>query len=109
MRAVTTTTTIEFSASDLSQFLGCRHLTALELAVARGLQTAPTWIDPALILLQQRGLEHERCYIEALRNEGLEVVDLSEHSSDDAVARSTEVAKAEEGRGLSGETSSPAG
>src|SRR5689334_22686903 len=82
-------TTIELSASDLSQFLGCLHRTALDLAVARGLRAAPTCVDPALVLLQERGLEHERRYVETLRNQGLHVVDLAEYSGDDAVARST--------------------
>src|SRR2546428_14123295 len=87
-------TTVELSASDLSQFLGCRHRTALDLAVARGLRTAPAWVDPALVLLQQRGLEHERGYVETLRSQGLQVVDLAEHSGDDAVARSTDAMRA---------------
>jgi hypothetical protein len=58
---------LELSASDLSQFLSCRHLTALNLAVALGHRAAPTWIDPALVVLQQRGLDHERAYIDSLR------------------------------------------
>ncbi len=80
-------TTIELSASDLSQFLGCRHRTALDLAVAHGQREAPTWVDPVMLVLQQRGLDHERGYADALRAEGLVVIDLSEHGGDDAVAR----------------------
>ena len=90
----TSQTTIELSASDLSQFLGCRHRTALDLAVARGLRTAPAWVDPALVLLQQRGLEHERSYVEALRSQGLQVVDLAEYSGEDTVARSSDAMRA---------------
>src|SRR5438034_10899291 len=70
--------TIEMSASDLSYFLACRHRTALDLAVARGLRAAPTWVDPALVVLQQRGLEHEHRYVETLRSQGLRTVDLTE-------------------------------
>jgi len=83
-------TAIELSASDLSQFLGCRHRTALDLAVARGLRQAPSWIDPGLIVLQQRGLVHERRYVKTLTDEGLDVFDLANRGGDDAVARSVE-------------------
>ena len=63
--------TIELSASDLSGFLSCVHLTALDLAVARGTREPPTWTDPVLIVLRERGLEHERGYVEELRAQGL--------------------------------------
>ncbi len=87
-------TTVEMSASDLSYFLACRHRTALDLAVARGLRAAPAWVDPALLLLQQRGLEHERRYVETLRSQGREVIDLAEHFGDDAVARCVDAMRA---------------
>jgi hypothetical protein len=48
-------TEIELSASDLSHFLACGHLTALNLAVAKGLVSAPSWRDSLLDVLQQRG------------------------------------------------------
>jgi len=80
--------TIELSASDLSQFLGCRHRTALDLAVARGQRPAPSWVDPALAVLQERGLEHEHRYADLLRAEASTVVDLSDLAADDAVTRS---------------------
>ena len=78
------------SASDLSQFLGCRHRTALDLAVAHGLREAPHWVDPAMVVLQQRGLEHERRYADGLRAQGLVVEDLSETGGDDSVARTAD-------------------
>src|SRR5688572_20317572 len=81
---------IELSASDLSQFLACRHRTALDLAVAHGLRPAPNVLDPALDVLQQRGLEHERRYVNALRGEGLEVVDLSERAIEHAIAKTAD-------------------
>ena len=64
---------IHLTASDLSWFLGCRHRTALDLGVARGQREAPNWVDPIMALLQQRGLDHERAYVEVLRAEGLDV------------------------------------
>ena len=80
---------IELSASDLSQFLACRHLTALNLAVAQGQRRAPTWIDPALVLFRQRGLDHERRYVAALTAQGLTVTDLSDLSDEEAIPLST--------------------
>jgi len=82
--------TIELSASDLSHFLGCRHRTALDLAVAQGVREAPKWVDPVMVVLQQRGIEHERRYADALRAEGLVVVDLFDFDGNDAVARTAE-------------------
>jgi predicted RecB family nuclease len=90
----TASNTLELSASDLSQFLACRHRTALDLAVARGLRPAPSWVDPALILLQERGLEHERRYVDTLRRQGLRAVDLSAGSIDDAVSRASDAMRA---------------
>jgi len=70
-------TQVELSATDLSQFLGCTHRTGLDLAVAEGTLVAPTWVDPVMMLLRERGLEHERGYAQLLRSQGLSVVDLS--------------------------------
>lgn len=70
-------THIELSATDLSQFLGCQHRTGLDLAVAEGSLVAPTWVDPVMMVLRERGLEHERGYAQTLRSQGLNVVDLS--------------------------------
>lgn len=86
MRAIGST--IDLSASDLSQFLGCRHRTALDLAVAQGLREAPAWIDPLLMVLQERGLDHEKAYVDTLRVGGFSVTDLSALSVDQAVPAS---------------------
>jgi len=51
---------VELSASDLSGSLSCTHLTALDLAVAKGLRKPSTWVDPSVIALRERGLDHER-------------------------------------------------
>ena len=65
------------SATDLSNFLSCRHLTALEMAVARGKRQRPHWHDPLLDILFQRGLGHEKAYVDSLMAEGRQIVDLS--------------------------------
>ena len=81
---------IELSASDLSGFLSCVHLTALDLAVAHGTREPPAWVDPVLIVLRERGLDHERGYVDELRAQGLSITDLDGIMGEDAVRRSVE-------------------
>ena len=69
--------TVYVSATDLANHLSCRHLTTVDLRLAKGEIAEPSWDNPHLRVLQQRGLEHERAYIESLRSRGLTVVDLS--------------------------------
>jgi len=73
------------SATDLSNFLGCRHRTGLDMAVAYGKLRRPYHDDPLLELLWQRGDEHEKRFVEWLRAAGRTVVDLGE--LDDPVER----------------------
>lgn len=68
---------IELSATDLSQFLGCKHRTGLDLAVAGGDLSAPSWADPVLEVLRERGLEHERGFVQSLAAQALRVTDCS--------------------------------
>jgi predicted RecB family nuclease len=64
---------IELSAADLVGHLNCRHLTQLDLAVARGKAAAPKIWDPLLQILWERGLKHERNYVEHLEKAGFGV------------------------------------
>jgi predicted RecB family nuclease len=66
------------SATDLSNFLNCRHRTALEMGEALGKRQRPMWTDPLLEALFARGLEHERNYVSRLSAAGKIIVDLSE-------------------------------
>jgi len=68
---------IVLSATDVANHLSCGHLTDLNLRLARGEITEPAWDNPHAVVLQQRGIEHEKAYVESLRNRGLSVVDLS--------------------------------
>ena len=69
---------LRLSASDLSHFLSCRHLTALDLAALRKTRDRPYRSeDPLLELLRKRGMEHEQAYVELLAREGRQVVDLN--------------------------------
>jgi uncharacterized protein len=65
------------SPTDLANFLVCRHKTCLDLLAARGTLARPDWDDPLVAVLRDRGLQHERAYIAALRAQGLRVVDLT--------------------------------
>jgi len=73
------------SATDLSNFLGCRRRTGLDMAVAYGNLQRPYQNDPLLDLLWQRGEEHEKRFVESLRAERRTFVDLG--GLDDPVER----------------------
>lgn len=69
-----------FSASDLVGFLECEHLTTLDrLNLESPLPAAQE--DEQLELIQQKGLDHERAYLERLRAGGARMVDVSEAGS----------------------------
>lgn len=70
------------SATDLSNFLGCRHRTAIEMLEARGQRRRPYHDDPLLELLFQRGIDHEQSYVASLREAGRQIVDLSGDASE---------------------------
>src|SRR5262249_23925607 len=56
---------VVLSASDLTGFAACEHLTQLELAAARGEIERPTRDDPLLDVLSRRGTEHETQQLDA--------------------------------------------
>lgn len=86
---------IILSATDLSNFLSCRHRTALELGEARGKRRRPQFHDPLLEALFARGLEHERQYVEALEGAGRRIVNLAEITDrTEAVARTVNAMRA---------------
>ena len=49
--------------TDLSNFLSCRHLSALELRAARGEIERPVRRDVFIEDLRESGLAHERAYL----------------------------------------------
>src|SRR5260221_1597297 len=79
-----------FSATDLVNFLGCRHASFLD----RRNIDEPALVaedDPYLVLLQEKGIEHERRYLDTLRREGRDIVDIAaEGSLEDRVTRTKE-------------------
>ncbi|MGE5761971.1 MAG: TM0106 family RecB-like putative nuclease, partial [Gemmatimonadota bacterium] len=67
-----------FSATDLSNFLACRHLTLLSRRTALGGPKPRQFDDPGLDVLQKRGLEHEQKFLARLREDGgRQIADLS--------------------------------
>src|SRR4030095_1385337 len=77
----TTAEEIRLSASDLANHLACRHLTMLDLEALCGRIRPPVWRAPWLIVLQERGFEHERSFLGHLREQGLSIFELGEESS----------------------------
>src|SRR5437773_7865709 len=65
---------IHTSATDLAKHLACRHLTRLDLLAARGTIQRVYRNDPALAVLEERGLRHEAAYLAYLKEQGFEVV-----------------------------------
>src|SRR5579872_4813614 len=68
---------IIFSASDLNDFVECRALGGLERALIDGLRAPPPADDEATRLLARKGDEHERRYLDRLRERGVEVLELA--------------------------------
>ncbi|MGH3129500.1 MAG: TM0106 family RecB-like putative nuclease [Gaiellaceae bacterium] len=62
-----------FSPSDLNAYLECEHLTALELAVARGEVARPAAANPQADLIKRKGDEHEASYLRSLLEAGKSV------------------------------------
>jgi predicted RecB family nuclease len=73
---------IRLSATDLSNHLACNHLTSLDLSVALGERNAPSWRSPDLWVLQERGFEHEKAYLDFLAAKGLSIVDMRDVDDD---------------------------
>src|SRR5580658_2283510 len=65
-----------YYATDLTDFLGCRHLAALERLAAHKIIKRPFFDDPMLELLRARGLEHERAYVMWLARSGKTVAQI---------------------------------
>src|SRR5205807_9390161 len=86
---------LRLSASDLANHLGCRHLTLLDRGVAEGRIEASKWRDPALQVMAERGLEHERQYIAHLAGQKLDVLRISEEGPEaDLLAKTLDAMRA---------------
>ncbi|WCA60513.1 TM0106 family RecB-like putative nuclease [Agrobacterium tumefaciens] len=83
------------SASDLVGHLNCRHLTGLDIEVARGTLPKPAFWDPLLQILWERGARHEQGYVEHLKAQGLDVTVIDGVGVDDDAVAQTRTAMIE--------------
>lgn len=81
--------TYRLSASDLSGYLSCRHLSALERQVASGALSRPKPWDPSLEALWERGFKHEADYVSHLVQSGLEAVRIEDVEIDEVAIGAT--------------------
>jgi predicted RecB family nuclease len=68
---------LTFSPSDLSSFLACTHLAALDLRARRKEVERPHVDEPQAELIRLKGIQHEDRYLESLRAPGLRVASIS--------------------------------
>jgi len=66
-------TTLVFSATDVSGYSACPHLTTQAQTAALGGPRPPQYDDPGADVLRQRGHEHEAAIVEAYKQQGLNV------------------------------------
>jgi uncharacterized protein len=80
-----------FSPSGLASFLGCEHLTQLEVRAALGEITPPHFDNPYADLIARKGDEHEQRFLESLAATGHAVtrMALDANSDFDAAAKAT--------------------
>ncbi len=79
---------ILLSPSDLTAYLACPHLTTLDLQAARGNGATSEPTEQARLLFE-KGLAHEAAYLERLREEGLQVREITTDDGYEAAARAT--------------------
>ena len=86
-QGVTASQRLRLSATDLSNHLACRHLTTLELRVAKGEAPKPQWAAPDLQVIRELGLRHEKRYLTFLEEQKkLSIVNLSHFANQDEKA-----------------------
>jgi predicted RecB family nuclease len=71
----------QFFATDLTNFVACRHLVSLERLVAHAELKRPFVSDPMLDVLRERGIEHEKAYVTQLAGHGKRIVELERRSN----------------------------
>lgn len=76
------------SPTDLTKHVACPHITTLDLQAlgARAGDLGATAADDALNLVFAKGLAHEADYLEALRDQGLSIIEIEGFGSDRASA-----------------------
>jgi predicted RecB family nuclease len=72
---------LALAATDLANHLACRHLTQLDRAEAEGHLATPRWRRAGLDALRERGIEHERAYLDHLAAQGLSLARVEDGES----------------------------
>jgi predicted RecB family nuclease len=85
---------LRLSASDVSNYLACRHLTRLDRLAAEGRLRPDKAFDVGFENLVARGEHHEANVLTALRADGLEIVEIPSASDDEAAARTRDALQA---------------
>src|SRR5215211_6418019 len=83
---------LAFWPSDLNEFLECEHMTALDLALARGQLRQPHRVDPQGDLIRRKGEEHEAAHLSVLEADGLNIARIELDGDWEAAAAATEQA-----------------
>jgi predicted RecB family nuclease len=83
---------LQLSPSDLSDYLACAHLTSLELGNARGEIEEPVVDNAQGDLIRRKGDEHEGAYLDELKRQGENVLELPRDADFAANAAATEEA-----------------
>jgi uncharacterized protein len=78
------------SASDLINYLECRHLTYLDMEVALGRMDLEATRADATALIARKGDEHEQSYLAHLLAEGREVVEIDSEPGLDGLHRAAQ-------------------
>jgi uncharacterized protein len=78
-----------FSRAQATSSAICRHLSALDRAVAEGALKKPLIWDPLQEILWKRGLVHEQSFLDHLTKSGLEVVKIEGVGVTDAAVAET--------------------
>jgi len=76
---------LALSATDLAHHLSCKHLTELERRVAEGTLEREHYHDPVLELLIELGKRHERDYLDFLRDQGKQVIEIREFGGQESI------------------------
>lgn len=81
-----------YSASDVVAFLGCKHRTTLDLKKLNGWDVKKAPVDAATALVQSYGDRHERAYLQTLKNQGLQIVEIDKSATLDEQVNATRTA-----------------
>jgi len=80
---------IVFSASDLMQFMGCRHATTLDLRHLKGDGPEPAEPSDDVALVRAHGDAHEAAYLAKLQTTGREIVEIPRMSLSESAEQTT--------------------